>query len=213
MLGPDDQPFQRLLQTSCLSRKNRQGITRRLVTEERGSKDFWASLETEAGLGSRQIDGLKTTFEVHAFTGYNTALSAHLRASDQAQAPRDVAAISLEKWRDDVLSAEGVTIPDYVLPGQPEPARREAYARMLYRSAERQYPTAALAAQAKRGNAPANGAVAALLTKHPEFEFAQERVVPFLTDHPRFLKELPDPEAGRKDLLRYVGKDGNGSKA
>ena len=73
---------------------------------------------------------------------------------------------------------------------------------MLYRSAELRYPTASLAGQMARDPAWAQSTVPGFLAANPEFEFRDQRALPFLRQHPDGLSGFPDPQAARTDLLR-----------
>ena len=123
-------------------------------------------------------------------------------ATLNVRAPREVAAFDVEAWRDTVLNGDGVEIPDEILPGADEPARRAAYAQMLYRGAELRYPTSSLAGQMARSPAWAEQPVSAFFRAFPGFEFRDERITNFLQDHPEAADVFDEAQAGKAELLR-----------
>lgn len=201
-LARPDHPYRRLLRTTSLRDKQQAVFTQRLTTWSGGREDFWATLETEAGFGAEQVADLRGAFELQSLTGDNTSLTIRLRDTRRALRPREAAALSVEDWRE-VLSADGVTIPDDVLPGEPEVVRRASYAQALYRSAEALNPTPALTARMGRSEIWAGHGVSAFLNAYPDFEFEARRVTPFLRANPEALNLFPDGEAGKGELLRF----------
>ncbi|MEW6731025.1 MAG: neuraminidase-like domain-containing protein [Acidobacteriota bacterium] len=200
-LAQPNHPFSRLLKTTQLNDQQRSVFIKLLTSGTLTREQFWKSLETEAGFSATQVAELKETLELQTFTGDNTSLSVHLRTKLNVRAPREVAALSFEQWRDEVLTAEGVEIPDDILPGQPLIERRTAYAQMLFRSAELNYPTRSLAAQISRSQSWNNQPIASFLTAYPVFEFTDQRITYFLQQHPETLNLFPDPNTGRQELL------------
>lgn len=171
--------YNQLLQTTSLKPKQQAVFTERLTAGTETGEAFWNALQTNDGFSVAQVSELQAMFEVQSFTGANTPLSIHLRSALKVRAPRDVAAFSLEQWRDTVLVAEGVGIPDDILPGATEAVRRAAYAQRLYRSAEIHYPTPSLAAQMNRSQFWVDQPVLGFLKKHPDFEFDAQRITFF----------------------------------
>lgn len=108
----------------------------------------------------------------------------------------------LSDWRDNILSEDNISIPEEILPGAEAARRREAYAQILTRQAEKQYPTAFLAAELNRRDSWTNQNTQQFLQAKPDFDFAKQRILPTLSAEPEILEQLPDPEAGRDDLLR-----------
>ena len=200
-LARPDHPFRRLLQTTALSSEQQNLFTLRLTTGDLTGDSFWNSLETNDGITVEQVADLKAALELQAFTGGNTSLSVSLRSSLNVRQSREVAAFSVEKWRDEALAADGVEIPDEVLPGQPEAERRAAYAQMLYRSAELRYPTPSLAAQMSRSQGWTGQPLSSFLAAYPDFEFTAQRVPFFLQRHPEAVNLFPDSKTGRQELL------------
>jgi hypothetical protein len=200
-LARPDHPFRRLLQTTALSAEQLELFTLRLTTGDLTGDEFWSSLETNDGVTVEQVADLKATMELQSFTDDNTSLSIHLRGGLNVRRPREVAAFSVEEWRDDAL-ADGVEIPDEVLPGQPEAERKAAYAQMLYRSAELRYPTSSLAGQMSRSQGWADQPLSSFLAAYPDFEFTAQRIPFFLQRRPEAVNLFPDPKTGRQELLR-----------
>lgn len=195
-------PLSRLLQTTSLDGEQQAVFTQRLTAGTHTGEAFWSALQTDAGFDAPLVAELRDTFEVQAFVADNTSLSLHLRGPMKVRAARDVAAFSLEEWRDTILVGEGVEIPEDVLPGAAEDARRAAYAQALYHDAEVRYPTPSLAAQMTRHDSWAGQPVAAFLRANPGFEFETQRITYFLGDHPDAAGAFPDPVAARQELLR-----------
>ena len=200
-LARPEHPFRQLLQTTALSVEQQSLFTQRLTTGDLTGDEFWNSLEAKDGFGMEQIGDLKATLELQSFADDNTTLSIHLRSGLKVRQAREVAAFSLEKWRDEVLAADSVEIPDEILPGEPEAKRKAAYAQMLYRSAELHYPTPSLAGQMSRSQGWADRPLSFFLAAHPDYEFTAQRIPFFLKQHPEAVNVFPDPKTGRQELL------------
>jgi hypothetical protein len=195
-------PYSRLLGTTALSPSQRTVFTQKLTSGDTTGDAFWQSLGTDADFSADLVTDLKSAFELQTFTAGNTSLTTQLRAAMKVSAPRQVAAFSMETWRDSVLAGAGVEIPGEILPGAAEPDPRSAYAQLLYSSAELSYPTASLAGQMARDPAWANSSALGFLTNNPDFEFRDQRALVFLNQHPKALGGFPDPRSARTDLLR-----------
>ncbi len=193
-------PYTQLLNTTALNPAQQALFTQRLTTSALTGEAFWQSLAPGADdnsnndFSAEQVTDLRQTFALQDFTDNNTSLTIHLRNAHQVRTPREVAAFSVETWEHTVLTAADVEIPAEVLPGAAEPAQRAAYAQMLYRSAERRYPTASLAGQMARNPDWAGNpmpALSAFFTTYPDFEFGDERI----------LQAHPDAQGDLADLL------------
>ncbi|MFH0344526.1 MAG: neuraminidase-like domain-containing protein [Chromatiales bacterium] len=200
-LARPDHPYAHLVGTTSLSAKQRLTFTSRLTSGELAGEQFWQALEADGGFTGDQVGELRDLFELQAFTDDNTSLTLRLRSGLAVRTSREVAAFSLEHWRDGVLDPS-VVIPDDVLPRSAPAERRAAYARMLYVAAEQQYPTTHLAAQMSRRAEWTENPLLVFFTAHPDFEFRDQRVLQYLTDNPKALDGLPDRGAARDDLLR-----------
>ena len=195
-------PHAKLLATTTLTAALRATFTQELTATNLTGDAFWESLESNRGFSPAHVTDLRQTYELQALTDDNTSLTTHLRSGLNVRIPRDVAAFDLNRWRDEVLTGEGVEIPDEILPGEPAATRRAGYALMLYRSAEARYPTASLAGQMARSPAWAEQPVSAFFTAFPDFEFGDERITSFLQDHPDATGFFAQAQTGRAELLR-----------
>jgi hypothetical protein len=146
--------MERLLQSTGLGPARRSTFTQQLTAGNHSTEGLWQALERQSGFDAAEVLDLRHLFELQAFTGDNTSLTLQLRTTRGVRHPRSVALLSREAWRDAVLDAPGVEIPDEILPSAPPDARRAAYAEELYRSAERRYPTASLTGQLQRSQTP-----------------------------------------------------------
>lgn len=200
-LAQPQHPYARLLGTTRLTAKQQSAFTQKLMTTELSGDAFWESLASDDGFDGATVSELRDTYALQAFADDNTSLTVRLRSGLEIRRPREVATLSMEAWRDTVL-VDDVEIPDEVLPGRGESERRSAYARMLYRSAEVQFPTASLSGQMSRDPVWAKAPVSAFLAAFPDFEFSSDRVTYFLQQHPKAIDVFPDAPAGRTDLLR-----------
>ena len=199
-LAKPDLAFGRLLDTTRLTKTQRATFTERLVASDLTGDAFWNALVGEAELDVAQVDDSRALFDLQAFTGDNSALTARLRDAMAARTPRDTAAFSLEKWRDSVLVDPGL-IPEDLLPDGSERERRTAYARLLYAAAEQHSPTASLAAQMSRDPTWQRHTLTAFAARNPAFDFRDQRLLNLLRDQPDVLDGLPDPGAARDELL------------
>jgi Salmonella virulence plasmid 28.1kDa A protein len=193
-------PYPRLLATTALPVEQQAAFTRRLTAGEDSGDDLWQALVTDDGFSAEQVADLRAAFELQGLVGENTSLTVRLRGALGVRAPREVAALPVEQWRDTVLASAAVEIPDEVLPDGTAAERREAYARMLYRTAEARYPTASLVGQMSRDPAWSTSPVLAFLTANPDIELRDQRVLTVLHDSPHALDGLP--ATTRDDLLR-----------
>ena len=199
-LAQPEHPYARLLGTTGLVGEQSTVFTRRLTSGQDTGDAFWERLVSEDGFSTDLVADLRATFELQHFLGDNTSLSVRLRGDLGVRAPREVAAFSLEHWRDTVLAADSVEIPDSVRPGDPPEQRRAAYALMLYRGAEARDPTASLAGQMDRDPVWAQSPILAFLSRNPDLEFNDTRVLRFLRENPQALGA--NDAATRSDLLR-----------
>ena len=194
-LARPEHPYTQLLNTTALGTAQQAAFTSKLTTGDLSGDDFWQSF------GEDGLD-LRATFELQSFADGNTSLAIHLRSDLNVRAPREVAAFDIEAWRDTVLTGDGVEIPDGILPGADEPARRAAYAQMLYRGAELRYPTSSLAGQMARSPAWAEKPISAFFEAFPDFELRDGRITHFLQDHPEATDLFDDAQVGTAELLR-----------
>ncbi|HKO41664.1 MAG TPA: neuraminidase-like domain-containing protein [Pyrinomonadaceae bacterium] len=200
-LSQPDHPYRQLLETTGLKAKQQMVFTERLTKSTQTRADFWDTLETEAGFNTKQVAELQNTFELQSLTGNNTTLTVHLRKNLNLSHPREAAALSIDDWKE-IMTAGKVEIPDDILPGGPEALRRSSYSQALYRTAEAQYPTPSLMGQMSRSRSWANRPESSFLKANPEFEFGKQRVTHFLQQNPKALNVFPEPETGKRDLLR-----------
>ncbi|HEB92098.1 MAG TPA: hypothetical protein ENI94_01195 [Gammaproteobacteria bacterium] len=201
-LAHPEHPYSQLLQTTTLDTIGREVFTSRLVSGKDTGDGFWQALIDEDGFSEEEVRDLQAMFEVQSFTGDNTSLTIHLRKDLSLHTPREVAAFGVEQWRDEILSGAGVEIPEWVFPGGNDAQRREAYAYQLAGVAEMHYPTASLRGQMERNPVWAEQPLTAFLVHYEDFEFEQQRMTNFLTSQPEALDLFPDPETGRRELLR-----------
>ncbi len=199
-LARPENPYAHLMGTTTLNGEQSVAFTRRLTAGGQSGDAFWQALESEDGFSAETVADLQSAFELQSFTGENTTLTVRLRGDLAVRAPREVAAFSVEHWRDTVLKSAAVDIPEEVLPGGTAGERREAYARLLYRAAEQAYPTPALAAQLARDPLPGQDTLPRFFSANPDFEFRDQRVLTFLRERPQALRGLP--ETARDDVLR-----------
>ena len=196
-LSRPEHPHAQLLGTTSLTAEQSATFTLKLTGTELSGDAFWQALEAKDGFSPETIIELQRTFELQAFTGDNTSLTLRLRGDLGGGAPQEVAAFSVQHWRDTVLADGKVEIPDEVLPQGSATERRAAYAELLYRGAESRYPTASLAGQMKRDPAWVGHATLDFFSANPEFEFRDQRVLTYMREHSQTL-----PAAERDDLLR-----------
>src|SRR6187402_2994051 len=199
-LAQPEHPHTQLLNTTALSTEQQSVFTRLFTSGELTGDAFWSSLEADSDFSAAQVTELRNTFALQAFAANNTSLTIQLRSVLNVRAAREVAAFSVEAWRDRVLT-DSVAIPDEIQ-GETEPARRAAYAQLLYRSAELHYPTASLAAQMTGSPEWANHPVSAFFATYPDFEFGDERITYFLQAHPELPELFPHAQSAKADLLR-----------
>ena len=199
-LAQPEHPYAHLLGTTGLVGEQSTVFTRRLTSGQDTGDAFWERLASEDGFSTDLVADLRATFELQHFLGDNTSLSVRLRGELGVRAPREVAAFSLEHWRDTVLSSDSVEIPDSVRPDDPPDQRRAAYAQMLYRGAEARYPTASLAGQMARDPVWAQSPVLDFLSRNHDLELNDTRVLRFLRENPQALGT--DDAATRSALLR-----------
>lgn len=199
-LSKPEHPYAQLLATTALGADKQSAFTRRLTTGEASGEALWQALQAEDGFSADEVVTLQQTFELQTVVGDNTSLSVALRGMLGVRTAREVAAFSADHWRDTVLGIDTVQVPDDVLPEGTPAERQGAYAQMLYRAAERRYPTTSLAGQMARDAQWASSPLLSFFSIHPTFEFTDQRLLNFLRARPDALQGLP-PSA-RDDLLR-----------
>lgn len=198
-LARPEHPYAQLLGTTTLTSEQTTAFTQQLTSGHLTGDAFWQALETEGNFSAENITDLQAAFELQTFSG-NTSLTVRLRGGLGVRAPREVAAFSVEQWRDTVLDSPALEIPDEVLPGGTAAERRVAYAQMLYRGAELRYPTPSFAGQLIRDPLPGQDSLQRFFSANPDFEFRDQRVLNFLRERPLALQGLP--ETARDELLR-----------
>jgi len=198
-LARPEHPYARLLGTTTLTGEQSTLFTQKLTAGDLTGDECWQALETEASFSAETVADVQAAFELQSFAD-NTSLTVRLRGDLAVRAPREVAAFSVEQWRDTVLDGTAVEIPDEVLPGGTAAERRVAYAQMLYRGAELRYPTPSFAGQLMRDPLPGQDSLQSFFSANPDFEFRDQRVLNFLRERPSALQDLP--ETARDELLR-----------
>lgn len=199
-LARPENPLASVLGTTMLTGEQSTLFTQRLAAGGLTGDEFWQALEAEASFSAENVADLREAFELESFAD-NTSLTVRLRGDLAVRAPREVAAFSVEQWRDTVLDGTAVEIPDEVLPGGTAAERRIAYAQMLYRRAERGYPTPSVAGQLMRDPLPGQDSLQRFFLANPDFEFRDQRVLNFLRERPQALQGLP--ETARDELLQF----------
>jgi hypothetical protein len=194
------QPYRQLLDTTGLDEAGQTAFTRHLTSGELDGEALWQTLAGEEGFVTTQIEELQRTFDLLSLTD-NSSLTIQLRKDRGIGHSRETAAYRLEDWLQ-ALSAEGVEIPDSILPGEPDPLRRESYAQALYRSAESRFPTASLRAQMSRNPLWIDHDTHRWLADNPEFELRDQRITLYLAEQADSLQAFADPDAVQQDLLR-----------
>lgn len=201
LLRPEH-PYRQLLDSTDLSDEQQVEFTRQLTAADDIGAEFWTRLHAQEGFDDEVVADVQNTFELQSLTGDNTSLTVHLRAAAGVRSARETATFGIERWRDDLLTADGVEVPDWILPTASEADRRTAYAEQLYRGAEVRYPTASLTGQMQRSQSWAGHPVLGFLIAYPFFAFEDVRVLAFVAEHPQATEHFPDTDANYASLLR-----------
>jgi hypothetical protein len=93
-------PHARLLGTTALTAAQQMSFTQKLISTELTGDAFWESLAADGTFDAAAVSELRDTYALQAFADDNTSLTVHLRGALAVRRPREVAAFSIEAWRD-----------------------------------------------------------------------------------------------------------------
>ena len=176
-------------------------------------EDFWAALPGQMSLPSSDTVGdLQIALQMGALTRSHFPLLKQLQSRRQGGTfteLRDLAKLSEQEWQSilDEQQVEGngqavgfpADMPGDDGAGNPDPAAQKAnYARLLRRTMETAFPTAAIAGDLRR--AASGDAVADFLDANLDFEIGKTRVAHYLSANPaaRDAMASADPEAATR---------------
>jgi peptidoglycan hydrolase-like protein with peptidoglycan-binding domain len=136
-------------------------VAEQFLTHQSFGLEFWQALEATPAQygGDKQIKALKAALEVAHVTQQMGPLITHLEKRMAAGAtptnrpplksPRDLAKLSVDQWRNEVIDAGG-TVPPGTAGPTPEDKIKN-YAETLFRESERLFPTTSFVWQIKGG--------------------------------------------------------------
>jgi hypothetical protein len=162
--------------------------------------DFWTQLASDPQLGP-VVPQLQLTLQLGTLTQNNTDLVAKLQAQFHPASLRDLTKLSTDQLVQ-LMTAENVQVPAAIA-AMTTPATIAQYADSIVGSLKQAFPTDYVAKSFSASTDLANQAVAAFVTKSPDFDFATTHIDQYLASNPSALAGLStDQVAALTDRLK-----------